>query len=37
MINGRFKVDCFIRYEMGEGLEKRNDNLADEIEKQIKG
>jgi len=37
MINNRFQVECFVRYEMGEGLEKRNDNLADEIQKQIEG
>ena len=33
MIGGRFQVQSFVRYEMGEGLEKRNDNLAEEIQK----
>ena len=37
MINNRFQVRSFVRYEMGEGLEKRNENLADEIQKQIEG
>jgi len=27
----------FTRYEMGEGLQKRDDNLADEVQKQISG
>jgi hypothetical protein len=26
-----FKVSSFIRFEKGEGLEKRNDNFADEV------
>ena len=28
-------VDKFIRYEVGEGLEKRSENFADEVQKQI--
>ena len=31
MINGRFDVIRFVRYEMGEGLQKREDNFADEV------
>ena len=31
MIGGRFEVARFIRYEMGEGLQKREDNFADEV------
>ena len=27
----------FVRYELGEGLEKRNDNLAEEVAKQMAG
>ena len=28
-------VTNFIRYEVGEGLEKRSENFADEVQKQI--
>jgi len=28
-------VTKFIRYEVGEGLEKRSENFADEVQKQI--
>lgn len=35
MIGGRFQVLKFVRYEMGEGLEKRNENFAEEIQKQM--
>ncbi len=31
------KVLNFIRYEVGEGLEKRSDNFADEVMKQVQG
>lgn len=31
------KVDRFIRYEVGEGLEKRSDNFAEEVMAQAKG
>ena len=31
------KVQSFIRYEVGEGIEKREENFADEVMKQIKG
>ena len=37
MIGGRFNVLSFIRYEMGKGLEKRNENFAEEIQKQMNG
>ena len=37
MIGGRFNVLSFVRYEMGEGLEKRNENFAEEIQKQMNG
>lgn len=30
-------VDRFVRYEMGEGIEKRHDNFAEEIAAQLKG
>ena len=30
-------VKSYIRYEVGEGLEKRNDNFADEVMAQVKG
>lgn len=36
-IGEKISVRRFARFVMGEGLEKRNDNLADEVEKQIKG
>ena len=29
------KIICFVRYEVGEGIEKRNENFADEVMKQI--
>ena len=31
------KVQSFIRYEVGEGIEKNEENFADEVMKQIKG
>ena len=30
-------IICFVRYEVGEGIEKRNENFADEVMKQING
>ena len=30
-------VKCFVRYMVGEGLEKREENFADEVAKQING
>lgn len=35
VINGKFKVAKFTRFEMGEGLEKKSENLQDEVAKQI--
>ena len=31
------KVDCFTRFEKGEGIEKKEENFAEEVAKQIKG
>ncbi len=31
------KVLSFIRYEVGEGIEKRSDNFAEEVMSQAKG
>ena len=31
------KIQSFIRYEVGEGIEKKEENFADEVMKQIKG
>ena len=36
MINGAFQVLSFVRYEMGEGLQKREDNFAEEVMGQMK-
>ena len=36
-IGEKISVRRFTRYEMGEGLEKRTDNLADEVAKQMAG
>lgn len=36
MIGGRFKVLNFTRFEMGEGLQKREDNFVDEVMSQTK-
>ncbi len=33
----KIKVRRFVRYEMGEGLEKREDNFAEEVAKQARG
>ena len=33
-IGEKISIRRFVRYEMGEGLEKRNDNLAEEVAKQ---
>ena len=35
VIGDKFKVKRFVRFEMGEGLEKKNENLQDEVAKQI--
>ena len=31
------KILCFVRYEVGEGMEKKEENFADEVAKQING
>ena len=36
-IGEKISVRRFVRYEMGEGIEKRQDNFADEIAQQLKG
>ena len=36
-IGEKITVRRFVRFVMGEGLEKRNENFADEIQKQIQG
>ncbi len=36
-IGEKITVRRFVRYEMGEGLEKRHDDLAAEVEKQMRG
>ena len=36
-IGEKITIRRFARFVMGEGLEKKNDNLAEEVEKQIKG
>lgn len=35
--NNEMKVLSFIRYEVGEGMEKKEENFADEVAKQING
>ncbi len=35
-LGGEIKVVAFTRYECGEGLEKREDNFAEEVEKMMK-
>ena len=37
LIEGKLNVNKFIRYVLGEGLEKRSENFADEVMSQIKG
>ena len=34
-LGGSIKILGFVRFEKGEGLEKRSDNLADEVAKQL--
>lgn len=36
-IGEKISIRRFARFEMGEGLEKRHDNLAEEVEKQMQG
>ena len=35
VIGTKFKVARFVRWEMGEGIEKRQENLQDEVAKQV--
>ena len=35
LIEGKLNIVKFVRYTLGEGLEKRNENFADEVMKQI--
>jgi elongation factor Ts len=37
LIGEKISVRRFVRYEMGEGLAKREENFADEVMKQING
>lgn len=37
LIEGKMTIKAFSRYVLGEGLEKRQDNFADEVMNQIKG
>lgn len=37
LIEGKMTIKAFSRYVLGEGLEKRQDNFADEVMSQIKG
>lgn len=36
-IGEKISIRRFVRYQLGEGLEKRNDNLAEEVAKQMAG
>ena len=35
-LGGSIVIDGFVRFEKGEGLEKRNDNFADEVANMVK-
>lgn len=37
LIEGKLTIKAFTRYELGEGLEKRQDNFAEEVMSQMKG
>ena len=37
LIEGKLNIVKFVRYTLGEGLEKRNENFADEVMSQING
>ena len=37
LIEGKCKIEKFIRYVLGEGLEKREDNFAEEVMSHVKG
>ncbi len=36
-LGGEIKISDFVKYERGEGIEKREDDFAGEIEKLVKG
>ena len=36
-IGGEIKVTGYVRFDKGEGLEKREENFADEIAKMVNG
>ncbi|MBR5059869.1 MAG: translation elongation factor Ts, partial [Clostridia bacterium] len=36
-LNENIKIRRFVRYEMGEGLAKKEENFAEEVMKQVKG
>jgi elongation factor Ts len=36
-LGGEVKLDAFVRFGLGEGIEKKQENLADEVAKQIAG
>ena len=35
--NANIEIKAFVRYETGEGLEKKNENFAEEVAKQMQG
>ncbi len=37
LIEGKFAIKSFTRYNLGEGLEKRSENFAEEVMSQVKG
>ena len=37
MLNGKLEIKSFVRWTLGEGLEKRQDNFVEEVMGQIKG
>ena len=37
LIEGKLTVQAFTRFVLGEGLEKRQENFADEVMSQVKG
>ena len=36
-LGGKLAISSFVKYERGEGLEKREDDFAGEIERLVKG
>ena len=36
-LGGSIKIVSFVKYERGEGLEKKEENFAEEIDKLVKG